>query len=92
LTAYVIMQCERHLADELTGSAAASARSQAIRQRIEKHRGTVLPSATPAGGGYGSVFVTIEVADYERASALASVLRDVPGIEAAYPKPGEALP
>jgi hypothetical protein len=92
LTAYVIVQCERRLADELTGNAAASTRSRAIHEPIEKHRGQVLPSATPAGQGSGSVFMTIEVADYERASALASALRDVPGIEAAYPKPGEALP
>jgi hypothetical protein len=53
----------------------------------------VLPSVTPATGqSTDSVFVTIEVSDFDRAGELAATLRAMPGIEAAYPKPGEALP
>jgi hypothetical protein len=93
LTAYVLVQCKRRLADELVGSAATTARGRAIHQNIQAQHGTVLPSATPATGQSDeSVFVTIEVSDFDRAGDLAATLRAMPGIEAAYPKPGEALP
>ena len=93
MTAYVIVQCKRHLADELVRSGAASAEGKPIHRAIRAQHGTVLPSVTPATGqSTDSVFVTIEVSDFDRAGELAATLRAMPGIEAAYPKPGEALP
>jgi hypothetical protein len=51
----------------------------------------VLPATTPAELG-DSVFTTIQVLDMDRANKLATALRTMPGIEAAYAKPAEELP
>jgi hypothetical protein len=93
LTAYVVLKCAQRLADEVAGRAAASSASRKIRGIVEKHGGVVLPSTTPAGEERGdSVFTTVQVADMDRANKLARALRNMPGIEAAYAKPGEELP
>ena len=91
MTAYVVLQTPRRLADQLAGRAGASAASRKIRGIIETHGGVVLPSTTPAEGG-DSVFTIVEVQDLDRANKLASALRNMPGIEAAYVKPAEEPP
>lgn len=90
LSAYVVLQTGRRLADELAGRAGSVA-SRKLRGIIETHKGVVLPSTTPAERG-DSVFLTVEVQDLDRANKLASALRNMPGIEAAYAKPAEELP
>jgi hypothetical protein len=90
LTAYVVLQSARRLADELAGRA-TSAGGGGLRRIVEAHNGVVLPSPTPAGSG-DSVFTTIQVPDMDRAKKLATALRGTPGIEAAYAKPAEELP
>jgi hypothetical protein len=91
LTAYVVLQSARRLADELAGRAATSAASRKLRGMVAAHNGVVLPATTPAELG-DSVFTTIQVLDMDRANKLATALRTMPGIEAAYAKPAEELP
>jgi hypothetical protein len=91
LTAYVVLQSARRLADELAGRAATSAASRKLRGVVDAHNGVVLPSTTPAEHG-DSVFTTVQVPDMDRANKLATALREMPGIEAAYAKPAEELP
>jgi hypothetical protein len=93
LAAYVVLKSARRLADEVVGRAATSSASRKLRGIVKTHDGVVLPSTTPAAGERGdSVFTTVEVPDIDRANKLAEALRNVPGIEAAYAKPGEELP
>src|SRR5262245_16863602 len=93
LSAYVVLKTARRLADEVAGSAGASSASRKVRGVVETHDGVVLPSITPAAEERGdSVFTTVEVPDIDRANKLATALRNMPGIEAAYAKPREELP
>jgi hypothetical protein len=91
LTAYVVLQTARRLADEVAGRAGTSAASRKLRGIVEAHKGVVLPLTTPAERA-DSVFTTVEVQDLDRANKLASALRNLPGIEAAYAKPAEEPP
>src|SRR5688572_21078361 len=93
LSAYVVLKSARRLADEVGGRAATSSASRKLHGIVERHDGVVLPSTTPAAEERGdSVFTTVEVPDMDRANKLAGALRNMPGIEAAYAKPGEELP
>ena len=65
--------------------------SERVRRLAADHDGHL--SLTPSDPGTSpDAMATIMVADMDRAHALADALRELDGVEAAYPKPGEELP
>jgi hypothetical protein len=75
----------------LRGKATRSAVTDRLKRLAADHDGHL--SLTPSDPGTSPApMATITVPDMDRATALADALRELDGVEAAYPKPGEELP
>ena len=73
------------------GKSTRSAVTDRLKRLVADHDGHL--SLTPSDSGSSPApMATITVADMDRASALADAVRELDGVEAAYPKPGEELP
>lgn len=90
MSAYVVVQFE-HTLPTTSRRAKAGPDLRQIKRLIARSGGLAMgtqdPKAPEAGGS-----MAISVPDMARANELASALREVKGVEAAYAKPGEELP
>jgi hypothetical protein len=87
--AYVVVTLPRRPGERSARAASAPPRDTNIERLLTQYEARRLP-APETGDSTGPVFVTYEVPDMARATALAAALRDMK--LDAFPKPGEELP
>ncbi len=93
MTAFVIVQLEHRVRDEVVGLKSPSTTGLQFMKTLKQHDAILLSSSRSAEErGRDVEYHTIEVPDMQRANSLAAALRKMDGVESAFTKPGEELP
>ena len=90
--AYVVVELEDRLGDEVDRRAATTPAGQKLARILKEHDAVLLPSSPAAGEREASAHLTVQVPDMKRANRLATALRGTAGVKTAYAKPGEEMP